>query len=155
MEKKYRPNVSAIVLSPKYPFSCEIFIAQRSDIKGAWQFPQGGIDKGETPRMAILRELEEEIGTRNVEILAQYPQWLSYDFPKHALEKMKPYAGQKQRYFLVRLRDASEINIFTDDAEFNEFKFVKTGEVLNHVRSFKRDVYSKVLKYFKKEGFLC
>ena len=155
MEKKYRPNVAAVILSPKYPMSCEYFIAQRSDIKGAWQFPQGGIDKGETPRMAILRELKEEIGTDNVEIIAMYPDWLSYDFPAPAQGKMAQYAGQKQKYFLVKLKDIKDININTEIPEFNEFCFVKGNEVFKYVRSFKKEIYHKVFNYFKKEGYIC
>ncbi|MBP5778805.1 MAG: RNA pyrophosphohydrolase, partial [Campylobacter sp.] len=118
-EKKYRPNVAAIVLSPSYPFNCEVFIAQRSDIKGAWQFPQGGIDKGETPKVAILRELKEEIGTDKVEIIAECPDWHSYDFPQSVADKMKPYDGQKQKYFLVRLKKVSNLNINTKNPEFD------------------------------------
>ena len=74
--KRYRPNVAAVVVSAKYPFQCQLFIASRSDIEGAWQFPQGGIDEGETPREALYRELEEEIGTGEVEIIAE---WALYD----------------------------------------------------------------------------
>ena len=59
--KRYRPNVAAIILSPSYPLECKVFIAQRHDISGAWQFPQGGIDEGESPKEALFRELEEEI----------------------------------------------------------------------------------------------
>ena len=79
--KNYRPNVAAIVLSAKYPHTCEIFIASRTDVENAWQFPQGGIDEGESAKEALYRELEEEIGTRDVEIIAEYPKWVSYDFP--------------------------------------------------------------------------
>ena len=84
MQKKYRPNVAAVILSSSYPFKCEILVAKRVDMDDIWQFPQGGIDKGETPKEAILRELKEEIGTNDVEILSAYPSWLSYDFPKHS-----------------------------------------------------------------------
>ncbi|MGP1506421.1 MAG: RNA pyrophosphohydrolase [Campylobacter sp.] len=153
--KQYRPNVSAVILSPKYPFTCEILIAQRIDIAGAWQFPQGGIDKGETPKEAILRELKEEIGTNDVEILSAYPEWLSYDFPKNTLDKMKPYAGQKQKYFLVKLRNLDGVSTDTKVPEFSDFKFVKSNEIFKYVTSFKKDIYLEVLKYFRKEGFLC
>lgn len=153
--KQYRPNVSAVILSPKYPFTCEILIAQRIDIAGAWQFPQGGIDKGETPKEAILRELEEEIGTNDVEILSAYPEWLSYDFPKNTLDKMKPYVGQKQKYFLVKLRNLDGVSTDTKVPEFSDFKFVKSNEIFKYVTSFKKDIYLEVLKYFRKEGFLC
>ncbi|CZE47177.1 RNA pyrophosphohydrolase [Campylobacter geochelonis] len=154
MEKNYRPNVAAIVLSPTYPFDCRIFLGQRSDIKGAWQFPQGGIDSGETPKMALFRELKEEIGTNEVEIITEYPQWLSYDFPETVLEKMKPYDGQIQRYFLVRLKSGASINLCTKLPEFDEYKFVQADEVVKNVRHFKKGVYSTVLKYFRKEGYI-
>ena len=81
-EKNYRPNVAAIILSPKYPEVCEVMVALRNDIKNAWQFPQGGIDEDETPREALFRELREEIGTSDIEVIAEYPNWLSYDFPE-------------------------------------------------------------------------
>ena len=99
-EKKYRPNVAIIVLAPTYPFECKLLIAQRNDIKGVWQFPQGGIDEGESPEDAMFRELKEEIGTNKVEIISQYPQWLSYDFPENIAKKMR-FDGQNQKYFLV------------------------------------------------------
>jgi len=69
--KNYRQNVAAIVLSSSYPAKCEIFIASRIDIENAWQFPQGGIDEGETPNEALFRELKEEIGTNKVDIIHQ------------------------------------------------------------------------------------
>ena len=87
IKKNYRPNVAAIVLSSSYPAKCEILIASRKDIKDAWQFPQGGIDEGETPKIALFRELEEEIGTNNVEIIAEFPGWVSYDFPSGVAKK--------------------------------------------------------------------
>ena len=80
--KKYRPNVAAVILSSAYPRECRFFIAHRLDIKGAWQFPQGGIDEGESPKAALFRELEEEIGTNNVEVISECPNWIQYDFPK-------------------------------------------------------------------------
>ncbi|MDY0328397.1 MAG: NUDIX domain-containing protein, partial [Arcobacteraceae bacterium] len=58
-KKNYRPNVAAIVMSAKYPSTCDVFIASRTDVEDAWQFPQGGIDKGEQPKDALLRELRE------------------------------------------------------------------------------------------------
>lgn len=153
-QKRYRPNVAAIIVSSKYPFDCEIFIAQRSDIENAWQFPQGGIDAGETAKEALYRELEEEIGTNEVEILAQYPDWLSYDFPKIIAKKMYPYDGQTQKYFLVRLKPDARINLETKEPEFKAYRFVSSKEVLKEISFFKRPVYRQVLDYFKKEGYL-
>jgi len=151
--KKYRPNVAAIILSPKYPEKVEILIAKRTDVD-AWQFPQGGIDEGESPKEALLRELKEEIGTDEVEIIAEMPGWQSYDFPKTVAKKMYPYDGQKQKYFLVRLKKGAKINLNTEIPEFKEYKFVSPQEVFEYVKSFKRPVYKKVLDYFRKEGYL-
>ena len=152
-EKKYRPNVAIIVLAPTYPFECKLLVAQRSDIKGAWQFPQGGIDEGESPKEAMYRELKEEIGTNDVEIIAQYPQWLSYDFPENVAKKMR-FDGQRQKYFLVRLKPGAKIDINTPKPEFNDFSFVKVEEINKIVNSFKKPVYTKVIKYFKEKGYI-
>lgn len=153
-EKKYRPNVAAVILSAKYPRVCEFFIARRNDIKGVWQFPQGGIDQGETPKEALLRELMEEIGTNDVEILAECPKWISYDFPSRVSKKFYPYDGQIQKYFLVRLRNDDLINLVTDHPEFNAYKFVLFEELFSFVTHFKKSVYREVLGYFREKGFL-
>ena len=154
MEKNYRPNVAAIIMSSLYPFEMKFFLAKRVDKKDAWQFPQGGIDKGETPKMALFRELKEEIGTDKVEIIAEYPKWLSYDFPEDVLEKMKPYSGQIQKYFLVRLKKNAKIKLNTEIPEFNDYNFVSFDEIDKNVRSFKRESYLEVLNYFKDKGYI-
>ena len=128
-KKNFRPNVAAIILSSKYPQKCEIFIASRIDISNAWQFPQGGIDDGESIKEALFRELEEEIGTRDVEIIAEYPTWVSYEFPPIIAQKMYPYDGQKQKYYLVKLKKGAKININTETPEFSEYKFVSSKEI--------------------------
>jgi putative (di)nucleoside polyphosphate hydrolase len=152
--KNYRPNVAAVILSPKYPQEIKIFIAQRTDLDNVWQFPQGGIDEGETPKEALFRELKEEIGTNDIEILAEYPEWLEYDFPDVIAKKMYPYDGQRQKYFLVRLKDSSKITLDTQYPEFNKHKFVDVKDVYKNVTYFKKVVYKSILKYFKKEGYL-
>ncbi|MDO4674961.1 RNA pyrophosphohydrolase [Campylobacter sp.] len=152
--KKYRPNVAAIVLSSDYPFSCEIFIARRSDMREIWQFPQGGIDEGEDVRVALLRELKEEIGTNRVEIIAEYPEWLSYDFPAKVASKMYPYDGQIQKYFLVRLKADAKINIHTKDPEFDAYRFVRVRELSRWVNHFKKRLYLQVLAYFEEKGYV-
>lgn len=153
-KKNYRPNVAAVVLSSSYPHKCEILIASRADLENAWQFPQGGIDKGETPKQALFRELKEEIGTDEVTIVAEYPEWVSYDFPQNIVEKMKPYDGQTQRYFLVKLNTGAKININTEHPEFSNFKFVQTKEIFDFVTFFKRNVYKQIIAYFRKEGYI-
>ena len=152
--KTYRPNVAAIILSPKHPLTCELFIASRTDIKNAWQFPQGGIDKSESPKEALFRELKEEIGTNKVDIIAEYPEWISYDFPHQIVKKMYPYDGQIQKYFLVRLQEQSKININTKEPEFDAYKFVEVKDLFDYITYFKRPVYKQVLEYFKRKGYL-
>ncbi len=153
-QKNYRPNVAAIVLSSSYPLKCEILIASRVDIKDAWQFPQGGIDGDETPQEALFRELKEEIGTDEVEIIAEYPGWVSYDFPPSVAKNMAPYDGQTQKYYLVKLKKGAVVNINTEIPEFSEFKFVRRSRLNEYITFFKRTVYKKVLKYFKQEGYI-
>jgi putative (di)nucleoside polyphosphate hydrolase len=156
MSKKnlYRPNVAMIIVSNNYPEKKEIFVAQRNDLSDIWQFPQGGIDEGEEVQEAMFRELKEEIGTKKVKIIAEYPEWISYDFPPKIAKNMKPYKGQRQRYFLVKLKKNAKININTKHPEFSDYKFVDVKDVLKLSASFKQKVYKKVIKYFKKEGLL-
>ena len=150
----YRPNVAMIIVSHNYPTKKEIFIAQRNDLIDIWQFPQGGIDKGEEVKEALFREMEEEIGTKEATIIAEYPEWISYDFPTKIADKMKPYKGQTQRYFLMKLSKDANINLATDHPEFNDHKFVSVADVLDHTAHFKKPVYEQVINYFKKEGLL-
>jgi len=152
--KRYRPNVAAVILSSNYPMKCEFLIARRDDIKDVWQFPQGGIDDGESAKEALFRELKEEIGTDKIEILAKYPEKLKYDFPKTIAKRMYPFDGQSQTYFLVRLKHHAKIKLDTKHPEFDDYKFVKRKEIFDIVTFFKRPVYQKVLNYFKKEGYI-
>ena len=156
MSKKniYRPNVAMIIVSNDYPEKKEIFIAQRNDLEGVWQFPQGGIDEGEEVEEALFREMKEEIGTAKAKVIAQYPEWISYDFPEKIAKKMKPYKGQTQRYFLLKLKKSAIINLETKHPEFNDYKFVDADDILNHTAHFKKPVYETVINYFKSEGLL-
>jgi putative (di)nucleoside polyphosphate hydrolase len=151
--KEYRPNVAAVIMSQEYPDECRIFIAKRAGLPDAWQFPQGGIDKGEDVETALFRELREEIGTDDIEIVARFPGWITYDFPPSIAEKMRPFDGQRQKYFLVRLK-SEHIDIHTQQPEFSEYKFVDSDKVFDYISYFKRPIYRKVLNYFKKESYL-
>lgn len=153
-EKLYRPNVAAIIVSNNYPEKKEIFIAERSDLDGIWQFPQGGIDEGESAEEALFRELKEEIGTNKVKVIAQYPDWISYDFPKGVAKKMEPYSGQKQCYYLVKLKKKAEISLDTKHPEFSNYRFVELYELFDHIAHFKKPVYDQVISYFKEKGYL-
>lgn len=152
--KKYRLNVAAIIVSSQYPHICEFFIAERSDLRNVWQFPQGGIDEGESPRDALFRELKEEIGTNDIQVLAEYPAWIAYDFPSIIKDKMRPYAGQQQKYFLVKLKPFANINLETEKPEFLRYEFVDLTTLLQKVTKFKKHIYVQVLDYFRKEGYI-
>ncbi len=154
-KKRYRPNVAAVILSHRYPEKCEFFIAHRCDIKNAWQFPQGGIDLGETPKEALLRELNEEIGCSDIDIIAEYPKWITYDFPSIAKGKKYPFDGQTQKYFLVKLNRYSKIDLNAHDVpEFSEYRFVEYDELFKNIIYFKRKVYKEVIDYFVAQGML-
>jgi len=155
-DKNYRPNVAAIVLSSNYPEKCEFLIAKRKGMRRGWQFPQGGIDEGETVQEALFRELKEEIGTDKIDIIAEYPDWISYDFPKNSKNsRLYPYRGQRQKYFLVRLQEGAKIDLNTFELpEFEEYKFVGLDELFSKITFFKRKIYRQVINYFIKEGLL-
>ena len=151
----YRPNVAAIILSSEYPKKCEFMLSRRNGMKRGWQFPQGGIDEGESAVDALLRELKEEIGTNDVEILAEYPEWITYDFPQSAKGKLYPYRGQTQKYYLVRLRESAKIDLFAYEIpEFEEYRFVGLEELFKRATFLKRKAYRRVIEYFKREGIL-
>lgn len=153
-QRPFRPNVAAIILSSEYPKKKRIFLGERSDLTTIWQFPQGGIDKGETAREALFRELKEEIGTDKVEVIAEYPDWIAYEYPEDIARRNPPYYGQTQRYFLVRLDKGARIDLDTKHPEFSDYKFLKLKHLFKEMRHFKKPIYEKVIGYFKEEGYL-
>ncbi len=97
----------------------------------------------------------EEIGCNSVEILAEFPEWITYDFPNVNSHKMYPFKGQTQKYFLVRLKEGAKIDLQAHHApEFEEYDFVTHEELFKRVTYFKRKPYRRVIDYFIKEGFI-
>lgn len=131
----------------------QVWVGERNDTPGAWQMPQGGIDKGENPRVAALRELEEETGTANVEFLAEADNWLKYDLPvdlKRRAWKGK-WRGQMQKWFAYRfLGTDTDIDVLgVEKPEFDRWRWVEPSEVPQLIVAFKRPVYEAVLAAFE------
>jgi len=144
----FRPNVGIVVANNHG----QVLWARRVGGRDAWQFPQGGIDKGESPEEALYRELEEEVGlsAASVEIMARTRGWLRYRLPKQFIRGgQKPVCiGQKQKWFLLRLLaddDAVQLNL-NRKPEFDQWQWVSYWYPLNGVVSFKREVYRKAMK---------
>jgi putative (di)nucleoside polyphosphate hydrolase len=146
----YRANVGIILARD----DGQLFWARRYQ-QNAWQFPQGGINPGETVEQALYRELMEEVGLgpRHVELLAGSKNWLRYDLPSHLVRHdSKPVCiGQKQRWFLLRfLADEKDVCLDGCDGrpEFDGWRWVSYWQPLQEVIEFKRDVYKAALSEF-------
>ena len=146
---RYRRGVGIMLLNPRN----DVFVAQRVDFPGdAWQMPQGGIDTGESPREAALRELKEEIGTNKAEFLAETKRWLAYDFPPKLRERFRQsrFQGQRQKWFAMRFTGKdSDIDLATAHPEFKSWKWVEPEELPHLIVPFKRQVYLHVLEEFR------
>ncbi|MFC3228302.1 RNA pyrophosphohydrolase [Marinibaculum pumilum] len=145
----YRPCVGICLLSA----DDKVFVGRRIDtMVEAWQMPQGGIDPGEAPEDAALRELEEEVGTRNCRIMARTQEWLTYDLPAHLVGKVWKgrYRGQRQLWFAARFEGQdSEINLQTADPEFEAWKWVPMDALPDLIVPFKRDIYRQIVAEFR------
>ena len=152
----YRRNVGAVLFNQ----SGLVFVARRADMPnaegpaGGWQLPQGGIDEGEDPATAVLRELEEEIGTRNAKVIGEHPDWLTYDLPPDLLgiAWRGQYRGQRQRWFALRfLGNDNDIRLDLDPhPEFNAWRWVNVEELPALAVPFKRTIYETLVASFAK-----
>jgi putative (di)nucleoside polyphosphate hydrolase len=145
----YRPNVGILLLNKHG----KLFVARRIDMAAeAWQMPQGGIDEGEEPRKAALRELEEEIGTKKAEIIAEGREWIRYDVPAEIARKLwgGRWRGQRQKWFAMRFTGKDKhIDLDTKHPEFCEWKWIDPEEAPRLIVPFKRPLYEQVIAEFR------
>jgi putative (di)nucleoside polyphosphate hydrolase len=154
----YRPNVGVVLFDQRG----KIFVARRAGTPnaegpaGGWQLPQGGIDDGEDPAVAVFREMAEEIGTDKAEILAEHPEWLTYDLPKHLIgvALKGKYRGQRQKWFAMRFTGTdADITLDLDpDPEFDAWRWAPLASLPGLAVDFKRPIYEVLARDFARFG---
>ncbi len=153
----YRPCVGVMLLNPEG----KVWIGKRDDGRGssdyeyAWQMPQGGLDEGEVPEAAAIRELYEETSARSVRVVGEAAEWFTYDYPAEIIANTRKgkYGGQAQRWFALRFDGPdSEIDILNPpdghSREFCEWRWEDAAKLPGLIVPFKRDVYQKVVEAF-------
>lgn len=149
---RYRPNVGIALFSKRG----HVFLGRRINAHGPfqWQMPQGGIDRGETPEDAALREMEEEIGVspKLVTLLEESADWLYYDFPSDLKARLPgPYIGQRQKWFALRFEGSdSDVRLDIATPEFDAWRWAVLSDVPDLIIHFKRPVYEEVNRIFGK-----
>ena len=141
-----RTGVGIIVLNKKN----KIFVGKRKDNPGdKWQMPQGGVDEGEDYITAMKRELLEETGIKNIEIIKEIEKIYQYELPQNLVGIIwkGKYRGQKQKWFITRfLGKEKEINLNTKHAEFIDWKWIQPNLLPEVIVDFKKDLYLNLLK---------
>jgi len=144
---RFRPNVAALIVKP----DGALLICERWTVPGAWQFPQGGVDAGESPDAALFREVREEVGLepKHYEVVSQKTGY-RYLYPEEVRQKkLKKHGfhGQEQTYYLCYLHsDSAPINVDQKGREFRAYRWIEPDEFdLDWLPSFKRDVYRQVM----------
>jgi len=157
----YRPNVGLALFNRRG----QLFLGRRisagmeSDAHYQWQMPQGGVDDGETPRAAALRELEEEIGVPPplVTVLEETQDWIYYDFPADVARRLshrkERFRGQRQKWFALRFEgEDRDVRLDRHTPEFVEWRWGALAEAATLIIPFKRPVYEEVARRFARFG---
>ena len=145
MTKQYRRNVLAVIVNKDR----KILVGERSDRPGIWQMPQGGIDEGETSEEALMRELQEEIGTDKARIIKKLDYKIAYDVPEElAGDMMKTYKGQIQDWFLLELEDTAVLDLSKSLGEFTALDWKDADSILSGIVFWKKEAYKQGLEAF-------
>lgn len=145
MDKPYRLNAGQIIFNQKG----EVLAGDRIQYPGKFQYPQGGIDEGEEPREAAIRELYEETSL-SLEPVFEIEKWITYEFPEDIPEHLKKYRGQKQKWFLFYWNgDPSKLNLDIHEREFNSMKWMNIEEITEQIVEFKKPVYRELKELAK------
>ena len=145
--KFYRPNVGLMLIAADR----RVFVGRRPNAPDAWQMPQGGVDRGETPVEAACRELGEEVGTTRALLLRESTGWITYEVPEAARPASWKgrWHGQAQKWFaLAFIGTDDDIDIDAHEREFDAWKWTPARELVEFIVPFKRIVYEAVLKEF-------
>lgn len=153
----YRKSVGIVLFNA----SGLLWFGERADIANQWQFPQGGIDVGETPLCAAKRELQEETGIKNVKFIRESTQIYRYQFPAEVMKKTTRSfygnsIGQELRFFLFKFEDDEKnINFNTfDEIEFRNYRWSSFHQMEDHIVPFKREMHRLVCKEFE-DDIMC
>ena len=147
--KEYRPNVAALMVNERG----RLLVCERFKVPGAWQFPQGGVDEGEEPDQALLREVEEEVGfSPNHYTVEKSRGGYRYDFPSWVQKPTHKnhFVGQEQTYYLCRMKEgAPPVNLMQEPREFSQSRWIYPEEFsLDWLPDFKKETYRAVMKDF-------
>ena len=153
-KNKYRRNVGIVLINDdRKIWVGDTILSKKGPGHGVYhyQMPQGGIEAGETPLQAVLRELYEETGLhpQHIEVLRESAHWYRYDFPEWMM-RYKNYKGQRQKWFLAHfVGGAKDFKLDIEkDHEFSDYAWFEGGKVVDCIIPFKKKVYQKVLKEF-------
>lgn len=144
----YRSNVLGVILNNKN----QVLILERHDAPGHWQFPQGGVEASEDEKTALLREIKEETGIENAEIIKKLDTNYKYDWPEHIrADYHYKYAGQEQSIYLLRFNGGAIDLTKAEHKEFREYKWVEISELIENLHPVRRGVGEKVVDEISKE----
>jgi putative (di)nucleoside polyphosphate hydrolase len=144
----FRAGVGVVVLNRQD----EVLVLERSDVRGAWQFPQGGMREGEEPDQAVYRELEEETGLRQSQVclIKKASQPLVYELPPH-YRSIKTGRGQVHYWYLFRLTAGTDKITLGEKKEFKAWQWLTWEELLKRVDDFRKEVYMVLRREFSKQ----